>query len=951
MLHAEAFDDFFEQVHGAGLKPFPWQQKLVREALAGRWPKSIALPTAAGKTALIDIAVYALAAGAPESARRIFFIVDRRVVVDEAVERARRIADRLRQATSGVAAEVAQSLLRIAGVDAQDPLCVATLRGGQAPDDIWTESPLQPTVCCSTVDQTGSSLLFRAYGSRSNHNWPIRAALAAEDALLIIDEAHTAQPFLETLGLIERYRTWGDRSMRRPFRVIEMSATPRNRNGVFEASDADRAHPVLGARWSAAKPARLVIARFEGETGAAEGNFGPLIERMSEEARGMREAGARVIGVVSNRVATARAIYQKLKADAAAKTILMTGRSRPFDRERLWNDNREFIELGREGDPEQPIYVVATQCIEVGANIDFDALVTEAASIDALEQRFGRLNRNGRAVAAQAVIVAQQDQTAKKYVDPVYGGALAATWRWLVENASSSKKKGAKPKGPVVDMGVHALRRLAPDGAEREALSMPRARAPVLLPAHVDRLSETSPAPAVAPEVALFLHGPQAGPPDVQVVWRADLDAAHPEQWADKVSRIPPRPEEMISVPAWAVRRWLSETEGAEADIADVEGTSGSDLSSGGRLFLDWRGADETKEPIREIRPGMTIVVPASYGGCDEWGWNPECAEAVRDIADQVSLRRAQPTLRLDEAVVAQWDEGASALERAAELRLAETMPEVREKLAALAAAAKQEWVRNAATKLMSAGRLRQFRDNANEDGIAPLAALAARGSIDQEDDTASYTAVVELDEHLKRCANRVRDYAEALELPPVIATTVVEAARLHDIGKADPRFQSWLRGGEPFAPGDGIWAKSGANGNERRARERARWLAGYPRGGRHELQSAALLERASAPDGEEMDWELLLHLIASHHGRCRPFAPVVEDPAPVEVCYGDLRAMSNHRLAAAGSGVSERFWKLTRRYGWWGLAYLETLVRLADQRESEREQEQREDRHAAAAD
>ncbi len=179
----------------------------------------------------------------------------------------------------------------------------------------------------------------------------------------------------------------------------------------------------------------------------------------------------------------------------------------------------------------------------------------------------------------------------------------------------------------------------------------------------------------------------------------------------------------------------------------------------------------------------------------------------------------------------------------------------------------------------------------------------------------------------------------------------MVEAARFHDIGKADPRFQSWLRGGEPFAPGDTIWAKSGANGNNRRARERARWLAGYPRGGRHELQSVALLEGASGPGGEEMDRELLLHLIASHHGRCRPFAPVVEDRAPVEVRYGDLRATSDHGLAAAGSGVSERFWKLTRRYGWWGLAYLEMLVRLADQRESEREQQQREDSGAAAAD
>ena len=95
-LRSADFAGFFRAVHGPEHDPFPWQQDLVdRLAESDEWPDVLDLPTGAGKTAAMDAAVFhlALRAGVPgKAALRIMLVVDRRLVVDDAFNRAENIA-------------------------------------------------------------------------------------------------------------------------------------------------------------------------------------------------------------------------------------------------------------------------------------------------------------------------------------------------------------------------------------------------------------------------------------------------------------------------------------------------------------------------------------------------------------------------------------------------------------------------------------------------------------------------------------------------------------------------------------------------------------------------------------------------------------------------------------------------------------------------------------------
>ena len=981
-LRAEDFDEFFREVYG--FNPFPWQSRLACRVVSARrdepgWPEVLALPTSAGKTACIDIAVFALACQAEweiphrTAPRRIFFVVDRRVIVDATYQRAVALRDSLQHAEGGIVRAVAERLRSLTGDDGADdlsslgtgaPLAVFQMRGGMYRDDQWVRSPLQPTVIVSTVDQFGSRLLFRGYGPSGNMR-PVHAGLAANDSLVVLDEAHCANPFRQTMEHVRRYRLWADgrdEVVTTPHQTVLLSATPPvGVSDTFTADDEDRGHPVLGARIGCAKPARLALARVPASAAGSD----QWARRLAQEAVALISDERRAIGVMVNRVATAREVHRTLTA-MGHEAVLLTGRMRPIDHDRVVR-RLEGLRTGGDREGMERRFVVATQTLEVGADLDFDGLVTECASLDALRQRFGRLNRAGRDVDARAVIMAQSGQlTARGRVDPIYGETLARTWEWMMEHARDA----------VIDFGYDAFDRLLPiDPDERSELLLnlaaPAPDAPVMLPAHVDAWVQTSPTPTPDPDVSIFLHGPDQRAPDVQVCWRSDLPAdlslrIEEDRAINVLSLCPPVSAECIPVPIPNLRRWLRGEDGAQ-DLNDVGGGAAGDAPGHDRppavdrRAIRWRGpqGSEAFGVNDAIRPGDTVVIPTQLGGWDIFGYIPDRDDGgapVIDVGDQAHFQsRAVPLLRIHEQTLAAWPE-SPAREELLELARRGQPPEDPNEIInvlenAVAATDAPGWLQVAVQAWSNDPRMKALEHPTGGFVLKGSRRVTGQhleaGALTDEDDAYSATVEVSLENHLDGVARWTAHFAGGAGLSEDLQRDLVLAARFHDLGKADHRMQAMFHGGSPWAAAaaDTLLAKSAHWPSGRGEAQRARRASGFPTGARHELVSLRLMESAAGLLDIAHDPDLVLHLVASHHGRCRPFAPAVDDPDPVSVelsIFGyPMSANSCTELQRLDGGVPERFWKLVRRYGWWGMAWLEALVRVADHRCSEQEEQQ----------
>ncbi len=130
------------------------------------------------------------------------------------------------------------------------------------------------------------------------------------------------------------------------------------------------------------------------------------------------QAGRSVL-VTCNTVARAQAAHQalidRLPQTRPGDIILIHGRFNA--RDRLVKEQGILEATALHQHPKRPVLVVSTQVVEVSLNIDLDTIFTDPAPLEALVQRFGRVNR-GRRMPIAPVHIFEQPDDGQHIYDP-----------------------------------------------------------------------------------------------------------------------------------------------------------------------------------------------------------------------------------------------------------------------------------------------------------------------------------------------------------------------------------------------------------------------------------------------------------------------------------------------------------------------------------------------------
>lgn len=870
---------------GQDESPFPWQERLLARLLKADndgLPRSLDIPTGLGKTSVMAIWLVARALGA-DVPRRLVYIVDRRVVVDQATDTASSLQEWVSREP-----EVREAL------DLKDGrLPLSTLRGKLVDNREWVDDPASPAIVVGTVDMIGSRLLFEGYRA-SRKLRPYLAGLLGQDCLFVLDEAHLVPPFERLLERItlENHGLGGTGRdacfSPPPSRLLSLSATGRSRGGTpFTLDATDEAHPIVAKRTRATK--RLLLEELDRKANLAEAAAERAWKLAGEGARAVR-----CLVYLTRRDDAERArawlvkragLDKQKKGDVPRVDVeLLVGGRRVFERE---SAARRLAALGflagTTAVPQRPAFLFATSAGEVGIDLDADHMVCDLVPWERMVQRLGRVNRRGEGSAEVIVLDGEGEASGE---DVLFEQRTAVRTLIACLSRDGDDARDASP-GALL-----CLQRAAAENSDLAA-TIERASTPEPLYPRLDRPTldawsmtslESHPG---RPRIGPWLRGWIEDRPQTAVAWRRHLGLVNGRAPMNRTTMrffeaAPLHASELLDTETFRVAEWLisrakqlasraeKATRNAGEVALDLDAPAAVLLSEEGKGPRWWsvRDIDNlAKKELERALEGAELVVDARFGGLADGMLSPE-VDAEPPVLD---------------------DEGEGSFDHVP-YRVRET--------AAREALDEGAWIERERFPLLSDG-----------EEVARWLVVQKHGQDAATEEDRSAGRPQGLAEHQAWAAARARDLAARMKLPADEARVICIAARLHDEGKRAARWQTAFR-----APKDAVYAKT-------RGPINVQLLDGY----RHEFGSLPHAESdaevAALPEEQR---DLVLHLIASHHGFARPVISTrgCEDEPP-------------SALEGRAREVALRFLRLQQRYGPWGLAWREALLRAADQQAS----------------
>lgn len=893
-LGHDYFDDYFKSLTSHG--PFPWQRALFERFLQGQFPRSCDIPTGLGKTATIAIWILALAHRAGKGMltdfpRRLVYVVNRRTVVDQATREAEFMREAL--CTKPELQEVAKAMQSLAACPSDAPLAISTLRGQFADNAEWRNDPARPAVILGTVDMIGSRLLFAGYG-RGFKSRPLHAAFIGQETLLIHDEAHLEPAFQELISVIENEQNRCEEFRR--FRVLALTATARDGGAdSFGLTEEDRIHPEVKKRLEALKGIKFHPIKAENQ----------IPDKVAELALKHKDSGKAVL-VFLLKLEHVEKVAEKLNK-AKQHVQILTGTFRGLERDNLVKDGI-FVRFmpNSESQPKAgTVFLVCTSAGEVGVNISADHLVCDLTPFDSMAQRFGRVNRFGDSSAQIDIVHCVASDAMKQHKDSPQANQASQSGADPGSTNDTDGVTGAQKKAKsksgfdlACELTLSVLHQL-PKGEDHLRDASPIALGD--LPA-ADRKNAFTPTPVVLPAsdilfdswaltsireklpgrppVADWLHGmAEWEPPETHVAWRDEVgiitgDLVAKYRPEDLLEDYPLKPHELLRDRTDRVFGHLEKiAERCPAQCAWL-------IESYGEITVLTMAA--LVEKGRQNKPRVrlvdsTVLLSPEAGGLKDgmldggYAFEKNQRYDVSDHwSDQDDAKRRYRT----------WDEGRSPNG----MRLVRTI---------------DTWRLDEDKQMAEVG----------ETGSHRYWRWYVRPRSADDDGSRTASQRQELVTHLQSAERFANAIVEKLGLGELEASAVRHAARWHDRGKDRSVWQRSI--GNPDYPTQ-VLAKSGG-------KMRPIDLSDY----RHEMGS--LLDVSNNPQFKQLSvdmQDLVLHLIGAHHGRARPHFSADEAFDPKR---------SEDEVAAVANEVPRRFGRLQRRYGRWGLAYLESLVRAAD--------------------